>query len=206
LDFFFQIREQQRRQSLKIPYVRSLDCGPLWIAYEAGLFKRNNINAELLTIPGGSTDHPSDHFRRCKNSQYGSSLGGLGLGQKVRSEFGRERRRSGSWKAVVTPGAAIRQTAADLKNKKIGVSRFGLADRYGVRVKRLRHVQAHSPDKDRDDSADHGGEASRFAALHSGRQLTGAMLFGDNWCRPEKMGYHVTIDLSQLPFTTRSTA
>src|SRR6516165_4776374 len=43
-------------QSLKIPYVSlSPTAGPLWIAYEAGLFKRNNINAELLYIPGGST-------------------------------------------------------------------------------------------------------------------------------------------------------
>jgi len=43
-------------QSLKIPYVSlSPTAGPLWIAYETGSFKRNNINAELLYIPGGST-------------------------------------------------------------------------------------------------------------------------------------------------------
>ena len=43
-------------QSLKIPYVSlSPTAGPLWIAYETGLFKRNGINAELLYIPGGST-------------------------------------------------------------------------------------------------------------------------------------------------------
>jgi len=42
-----------KAQSLKIPYVSlSPTAGPLWIAYEAGLFKRNNINAELLYIPG----------------------------------------------------------------------------------------------------------------------------------------------------------
>lgn len=28
-------------------------AGPLWIAYEAGFFKRNNVSAELLYIPGG---------------------------------------------------------------------------------------------------------------------------------------------------------
>ena len=43
-------------QTLKIPYVSlSPTAGPLWIAYEAGFFKRNNLSAELLYIPGGST-------------------------------------------------------------------------------------------------------------------------------------------------------
>ena len=41
--------------NLKIPYVSlSPTAGPLWIAYEAGLFKKNNLSAELLYIPGGS--------------------------------------------------------------------------------------------------------------------------------------------------------
>ncbi len=43
-------------QTLKVPYVSlSPTAGPLWIAYEAGFFKKNNITAELLYIPGGST-------------------------------------------------------------------------------------------------------------------------------------------------------
>ena len=42
-------------QSLKVPYVSlSPTAGPLWIAHEAGYFKKNNVNAELLYIPGGS--------------------------------------------------------------------------------------------------------------------------------------------------------
>ena len=43
-------------QPLRVPYVSlSPTAGPLWIAYEAGLFKRNNVGTELLYIPGGST-------------------------------------------------------------------------------------------------------------------------------------------------------
>jgi hypothetical protein len=43
-------------QSLGVPYVSlSPKAGPLWIAYEAGLFKHNNVGTELLYIPGGST-------------------------------------------------------------------------------------------------------------------------------------------------------
>ena len=42
-------------QTLKVPYVSlSPTAGPLWIAYEAGFFKKNNLSAELLYIPGGS--------------------------------------------------------------------------------------------------------------------------------------------------------
>jgi ABC-type nitrate/sulfonate/bicarbonate transport system substrate-binding protein len=42
-------------QTLKIPYVSlSPTAGPLWIAYEAGYFKKNNVSTELLYIPGGS--------------------------------------------------------------------------------------------------------------------------------------------------------
>ncbi len=43
-------------QTLKVPYVSlSPTAGPLWIAYEAGYFKKNNVSTELLYIPGGST-------------------------------------------------------------------------------------------------------------------------------------------------------
>src|SRR5262252_476904 len=43
-------------QTLKVPYVSlSPTAGPLWIAYEAGFFKKNNLPADLLYIPGGST-------------------------------------------------------------------------------------------------------------------------------------------------------
>src|SRR5262249_51403021 len=42
-------------QPLRIPYVSlSPTAGPLWIAYEAGYFKKNNVPSELIYIPGGS--------------------------------------------------------------------------------------------------------------------------------------------------------
>ena len=43
-------------QTLKVPYVSlSPTAGPLWIAYEAGYFRKHNVSTELLYIPGGST-------------------------------------------------------------------------------------------------------------------------------------------------------
>jgi ABC-type nitrate/sulfonate/bicarbonate transport system substrate-binding protein len=60
----------------------------------------------------------------------------------------------------------------------------------------LRHYKL-TPDKDVT-ILQTGGEATRFAALTTGA-IDGAMLSGDKKVQAEKMGFHVTIDLSQLP-------
>ncbi len=91
-------------------------------------------------------------------------------------------------------GPAIK-TAADLKNKKIGVSRFGSLTDMALR-EALRHHKLN-PDKDVT-ILQTAGEATRFAALTTGA-IDGAMLSGDKKVQAEKMGFHVAIDLSQLP-------
>jgi ABC-type nitrate/sulfonate/bicarbonate transport system substrate-binding protein len=49
------VQPTAQAQPLKVPYVSlSPTAGPLWIAYDAGLFKKNNLAVELLYIPGGS--------------------------------------------------------------------------------------------------------------------------------------------------------
>lgn len=180
-------------QSLKIPYVSlSPTAGPLWIAYEAGLFKRNNINAELLYIPGGSTIIQAIVSGDVKiaNMAPPSAIGAWAKG------FDLSLVASGVDQLLetVVTGASIK-TAADLKNKKIGVSRFGSLTDMALR-EALRHYKLN-PDKDVT-ILQTGGEATRFAALTSGA-IDGAMLSGDKLVQAEKMGYHVTIDLSQLP-------
>ena len=180
-------------QSLKIPYVSlSPNAGPLWIAYETGLFKRNNINAELLYIPGGSTIIQAIISGDVKiaNMAPPSAIGAWAKG------FDLTLVASGVDQLLetVVTGAAIK-TADDLKNKKIGVSRFGSLTDMALR-EALRHYKL-IPDKDVT-ILQTGGEATRFAALTSGA-IDGAMLSGDKLVQAEKMGYHVTIDLSQLP-------
>ena len=180
-------------QSLKIPYVSlSPTAGPLWIAYEAGLFKRNNINAELLYIPGGSTIIQAIVSGDVKiaNMAPPSAIGAWAKG------FDLSLVASGVDQLLetVVTGASIK-TVADLKNKKIGVSRFGSLTDMALR-EALRHYKLN-PDKDVT-ILQTGGEATRFAALTSGA-IDGAMLSGDKLVQAEKMGYHVTIDLSQLP-------
>jgi len=180
-------------QSLKIPYVSlSPTAGPLWITYEAGIFKKNGINAELLYIPGGSVIIQSIMSGDVKvaNMAPPSAIGAWAKGAELTLIA------SGVDQLLetVVTGPSIKQPS-ELKNKKIGVSRYGSLTDMALR-EALRHYKL-IPDRDVT-ILQTGGEATRFAALTSGA-IDGAMLSGDKKVQAEKMGYHVTIDLSQLP-------
>ena len=147
---------------------------------------------ELLYIPGGSVIIQSIMSGDVKvaNMAPASAIGAWAKGADLRLIA------SGVDQLLetVVTGAAIR-TPADLKNKKIGVSRYGSLTDLALR-EALRHYKL-TPDKDVI-ILQTGGEATRFAALTSGA-IDGAMLSGDKKVQAEKMGFHVTIDLSQLP-------
>jgi NitT/TauT family transport system substrate-binding protein len=180
-------------QTLKVPYVSlSPTAGPLWIAYEAGFFKKNNVTAELLYIPGGSTIIQSIMSGDVKvaNMAPPSAIGAWAKGADLTLIA------SGVDQLLetVVTGPNIK-SPADLKNKKIGVSRYGSLTDMALR-EALRHYKL-TPDKDVT-ILQTGGEATRFAALTTGA-IDGAMLSGDKKVQAEKMGFHVTIDLSQLP-------
>jgi NitT/TauT family transport system substrate-binding protein len=180
-------------QTLKVPYVSlSPTAGPLWITYEAGLFKKNNLSAELLYIPGGSVIIQSIMSGDVKiaNMAPPSAIGAWAKGADLTLIA------SGVDQLLetVVTGPTIKKPA-DLKNKKIGVSRYGSLTDMALR-EALRYYKL-SPDKDVT-ILQTGGEATRFAALTSGA-IDGAMLSGDKKVLAEKMGYHVTIDLSELP-------
>jgi NitT/TauT family transport system substrate-binding protein len=191
----FQIPDEKvlQAQTLKVPYVfLSPTAGPLWIAYEAGFFKKNNLGAELLYIPGGSVIIQSIMSGDVKvaNMAPPSAIGAWAKGADlVLIASGVDQ----LLETVVT-GPAIK-SPADLKNKKIGVSRYGSLTDMALR-EALRQYKL-VPDKDVT-ILQTGGEATRFAALTSGA-IDGAMLSGDKKVQAEKMGFHVTIDLSQLP-------
>ena len=180
-------------QPLRIPYVSlSPTAGPLWIAYEAGYFKKNNVPAELIYIPGGSVIIQAMISGDVKvaNMAPPAAIGAWAKGADLTLIA------SGVdqlLETVVTP-VAIR-TPADLKGKKIGVSRYGsLTDMALREALRLNNLQ---PDKDVT-ILQAGGEAPRLAALQAGA-IDGAMLSGDKKVLAEKMGFHVVIDLSKLP-------
>jgi len=180
-------------QTLKIPYVSlSPTAGPLWIAYEAGFFKKNHLAAELLYIPGGSTIIQSIMSGDVKiaNMAPPSAIGAWARGADLALVA------SGVdqlLETVVTNPNI--KTPAELKGRKIGVSRYGsLTD---MALREALHQLKLVPDKDVT-ILQTGGEATRFAALTSGA-IDGAMLSGDKKVQAEKMGFRVTIDLSTMP-------
>src|SRR5918992_6316415 len=180
-------------QTLKVPYVSlSPTAGPLWIAYEAGYFRKNSVSTELLYIPVGSTIIQAIISGDVKGAKMAppSAIGAWAKGfDLILIASGVDQ----LLETVVT-GPAIK-SVADLKNRKIGVSRFGSLTDMALR-EALRHYKLN-PDKDVT-ILQTGGEATRFAALSTGA-LDGAMLSGDKKVQAEKMGFHVAIDLSQLP-------
>ncbi len=180
-------------QSLKVPYVSlSPTAGPLWIAHEAGLFKKYNVGVELLYIPGGSVIIQSIMSGDVKvaNMAPPSAIGAWAKGADLTLIA------SGVDQLLenVVTGPGIKKPA-DLKGKKIGVSRYGSLTDMALR-EALRHYKL-SPDKDVT-ILQTGGEATRFAALTTGA-IDGAMLSGDKKVQAEKLGFHVVIDLSELP-------
>lgn len=179
--------------ALRVPYVSlSPTAGPLWIAYEAGYFKRNNISTELLYIPGGSTIVQAiiSGDVRIANMAPPSAIGAWAKG------FDLVLIASGVDQLLETVvGSSSIKTPADLRNKKIGVSRFGSLTDMALR-EALRQYKL-SPERDVT-ILQTGGEATRFAALTTGA-IDAAMLSGDKLVQAEKLGYHVIIDLSKLP-------
>ena len=180
-------------QTLKVPYVSlSPTAGPLWIAHEAGLFKKNNVGVELLYIPGGSVIIQSIMCGDVKlaNMAPPSAIGAWAKGADLTLVA------SGVDQLLetVVTGPSVKKPA-DLKGKKIGVSRYGSLTDMALR-EALRHYKL-VPDKDVT-ILQTGGEATRFAALTSGA-IDGAMLSGDKKVQAEKLGFHVAIDLSELP-------
>src|ERR1041385_9568512 len=150
-------------QSLKIPYVSlSPTAGPLWIAYEAGYFKKNNVPAELIYIPGGSVIIQAMISGDVKvaNMAPPAAIGAWAKGADLTLIA------SGVDQLLetVVTSAAIR-TPADLKGRKIGVSRYGSLPDMALReALRLNNLQA---DKDVT-ILQAGGEAPRLAAPPAG--------------------------------------
>ena len=180
-------------QIVKVPYVSiSPTNGPLWIAKETNLFKKHNLDAQLVYIPGGTIIIQS---MLAGEANVANMAPPAAMAAWVR----------GADLAVVASGVnRLLETVVtstqisspqELKGKRIGISRYGSLTDAALR-EALRHYNL-SPDKDVT-IVQAGGEGERLAAL-TARALDGAMLSGDQRFQAEKLGFHVVIDLSKLP-------
>jgi NitT/TauT family transport system substrate-binding protein len=180
-------------QSLKVPYVSvSPNPAPIWIAQEAGLFKKNNLDVELVYIPGGTVIIQTMLSGEVKLANMappaaiaawakGADLALIGTGVNRLLE-------------TVMTSTEIKRPE-DLRGKRIGISRYGSLTDIILR-EGLRHYKLH-PEKDVF-ILQLGGEGPRLAALKGGA-VDGAMLSGDQRFQAEKLGFHVLVDFSQLP-------
>jgi NitT/TauT family transport system substrate-binding protein len=170
---------------------------PLWIAHEAGIFKRHGLDVEMVYLGGGSRaaqvvvsgEVPIAMFTGASvisANLAGGDLVNVASGMNVMPFF-----------LVVTP--AVRQIE-DLKGKKVAVTRFASATDYA-----LRYAAERWPVKpDRDFTVlQIGGQPEMIGGLKSGA-IQGAMLNAEFTVIARREGFRDLADVSALgiPFPT----
>ena len=182
-------------QTLKVPYVSiSGFQAPLYLGERAGLFKKNQLDAQLIYMPGGSLivqtllsgdvgiaslAPPSAVAAWVKGAELALVAGGIERALNV---------------LMVNPKI---KNPDDLKGKRVAISRFGSLSDIS-----LRDALAFYKLKANQDVAvaQMGGLGERMVALTSG-VVDGAILNVDQVFQAEKLGFQVLIDLRKLPLT-----
>jgi NitT/TauT family transport system substrate-binding protein len=180
-------------QTLKVPFAAlSPNYAPLWIADQAGLFKKYALDVQLVYISSGSIIIPAILSAQVDiaNMSSAPALSAWGRGAEVTAVGVTSNRLL----HVVMTGAAIKNSE-ELKGKKIGSDRYGSLSDLVLR-EALRYYNL-APDRDVA-IIQTGGLPERLGALKAGA-VDGAIVTGDTAFEAEKLGFHTVIDLSQLP-------
>lgn len=167
---------------------------PLWIAQEAGIFKKHGLDAELLYVAGGSRaaqvilsgEVPVAMFNGgavISADLAGADLVNLASGMNVLPFF-----------LVVGPGA---KQIEELKGKKIAITRFGSATDFALRL--AAEKWPVKPEKDFT-VLQLGGQPEMMAALKSGA-VQGAMLNAEFTILARREGLRDLVDVSALGLT-----
>ena len=182
-----------RAQSLKVPFAAlSPNYAPLWIADQAGLFKKYGLDVQPIYISAGSVIVPAILSGQVDiaNMSSAPALTAWARGAPL-SAVGVT---SNRLLHVIMTRSSIRKPE-ELKGKKIGGDRYGSLSDLILR-EALRHYQL-APDRDVA-VIQTGGLPERLGALKVGA-VDGAIVTGDTALEAEKLGFHKLIDLSQLP-------
>jgi NitT/TauT family transport system substrate-binding protein len=180
-------------QSLKVPFAAlSPNYAPLWIADQAGLFKKHGLDVQLIYISAGSVIVPAILSGQVDiaNMSSAPALTAWARGAEL-SAVGVTSNRL--LHVIMTRGSI--KKPEDLKGKKIGGDRYGSLSDLILRAA-LRHYNL-VPDRDVA-VIQTGGLPERLGALKVGA-VDGAIITGDTALEAEKLGFHKLIDLSQLP-------
>jgi NitT/TauT family transport system substrate-binding protein len=174
------------------------DSMPTWVAMDAGIFKKNGLDVELITVDGGARGMQAVLAGEIDIATLGGAecLSATAAGAKI------------TMTAVGTPvfpyqlmAAADIKTAADLKGKKIGISSPGGSADIATR-KALKDIGL-DPDKDVTLVA-LGSHAQRTAALFAG-SIQAAVDDPPNTTELVDKGFHNVYDLAAKRLGTAQT-
>lgn len=180
-------------QSLKVPFAAlSPNYAPLWIADQAGLFKKHGLDVQLIYISAGSVIVPAILSGQVDiaNMSSAPALTAWARGAEL-SAVGVT---SNRLLHVIMTRSSIKKPE-ELKGKKIGGDRYGSLSDLILR-EALRYYNL-VPDRDVA-VIQTGGLPERLGALKVGA-VDGAIVTGDAALEAEKLGFHKVIDLGQLP-------
>jgi ABC-type nitrate/sulfonate/bicarbonate transport system substrate-binding protein len=190
---FFYAAVPAAAQSLKVPFAAlSPTYAPLWIAEQAGFFKKYGLDVQLIYISAGSVIIPAILSGQVDiaNMSSAPALTAWARGAELATVGVTSNR---LLHVVMTRGSI--KKPEDLKGKKIGSDRYGSLSDLVLR-EALRHYNL-APDRDVA-VIQTGGLPERLGALKVGA-VDGAIVAGDTALEAEKLGFHKVIDLSQLP-------
>ncbi len=180
-------------QTFKVPFASlSPNYAPLWAADAAGLFKKYRLDVQPVYISAGSVIVPALLSGEVKiaNMNGAAAITAWARG----ADLTLVAVSSDRLLHVVMTSAKIKKPD-ELKGKKVGSDRYGSLSDLALR-EALRYYKL-SPDKDVA-VIQSGGVPERLGALRAGA-VDGAILTGDSRLQAEKLGYHVIIDLNELP-------
>lgn len=186
---------QLRGEKLRVIYSAiGSSQSPLWIAQEAGIFKKHGLDVELLYVAGGSRaaqvvlagEAPVAMFNGASvisANLAGADLVNLASGMNVLP-------------FLLVVGSGVKQIE-DLKGKKVAITRFASATDFALRF--AAEKWPIKPDKDFT-VLQLGGQPEMMAALKSGA-VQGAMLNAEFAILARRDGYRDLVDVASLGLT-----
>ncbi|HEX2931638.1 MAG TPA: ABC transporter substrate-binding protein [Candidatus Binatia bacterium] len=172
--------------NLRIAFNGFGGTAPLYLGQDAGIFKKHNLNLEMIFIPGGSLSLQALIGKSLELLLTGGPpvVNAYLQGAKIKIVGGATNLLPYTF--VVTSGI---RSAEQLKGKKIGISRFGSNTDYVVRL--ALNQFALSPGEVQIIQV--GGSQARLVAMKSGA-IHATVLSPEESLVAQKMGYSILLD------------
>ncbi len=163
---------------------------PLWVTHEAGLFKKHGLSAELILISGAA---PSMQAMLANETQFANTSGSAPINVTLQ---GADAVIIASSYDLIPYGFVVHKeirSPADLKGKRIAISRFGgvtelavkiALEKWGLSSKDITMIQA-------------GADAQRIPAVQTGA-VAASVLAPPGLFRATALGLRTIADISEM--------